>query len=121
VCRVEIVARRAASFQPKSGRTGLGQHECRQPRTEDGNSDDRYAEADNGYQIFALGHWRPLCFEGHSFSAASFPYDSREGENGFVLSGGAGHAGGFFLWLAHSVLHRRPLLGRTELSWGSGF
>jgi hypothetical protein len=96
MCRVEIVARRAASFQPKSGRSGLGQHECRQPRAEHGNSDDHYAEADNGYQIIALGHWRPLCFRATVLALLRFPITSRGGENGFVLTGGAGHAGGFF-------------------------
>jgi hypothetical protein len=63
----------------------------------------------------------PYVLRAIALAPLRFPMTSREGENGFVLTGGAGHAGGFFLWLAHIVLHRRPLLGGTELSLGSGF
>jgi hypothetical protein len=78
------------------GRERGGQHQYHEPRTQDGNSDDHYAEADEGYQIFALGHWRPPCFEAPFLALLRFPMTSRGGKNGFVLTGGAGHAGGFF-------------------------
>jgi hypothetical protein len=62
----------------------LGQHQCRQPRTEDGNSDDHQAQADAGYQVFARGHWRPPCFEARTIVLLRFTMASRGRENGFI-------------------------------------